>query len=92
MDPGIHRTRRRGGAARSSTYLLDRSLAADRPMIDNARAAPTARQLLRHRWRRLLAELQPTRELPAVRALARQLLARSENWQVPELPLYPAFR
>jgi len=74
------------------TYLLDRSLVADRPMIDDGRTAPTARQLLRHRWRQLLAELEPSGELPSLRAVARQLLARTEHWQVPELPLYPAFR
>ncbi len=74
------------------TYLLYRSLAADRPMIDDGRAAPTARQLLRHRWQQLLAELEPSGELPSLHALATQLLARTEHWQVPELPRYPAFR
>ncbi len=74
------------------TYLLDRSLIADRPMLEDGRAAPTARQLLRYRWRRLLAELEPAGELRSICALARDLLARTENWQVAGLPLYPAFR
>jgi hypothetical protein len=74
------------------TYLLDRSMAADKSMIDDGRTAPTARQLLHYRWRQLVAELEPADELPALCALARGLLAATEYWQVPELPLYPAFR
>ncbi len=74
------------------TYLLDRSLLTDRPMIDDGRAAPTGRQLLRYRWTRLIAELEPAGELTALRALASQLLERTAQWQLPELPLYPAFR
>jgi hypothetical protein len=81
------------------TYLLDRSLLADRPMIEDGRAAPTKRQLLRYRWQRLLEELDPVAsadsddaEFPALSALATQLLASTEHWQVPDLPLYPAFR
>jgi hypothetical protein len=74
------------------TYLLDRSLLADRAMIDDGRVAPTGRQLLRYRWARLLAELDPHGELTALRALATQLLARTDHWRLPELPLYPAFR
>ena len=64
-------------------------------MIDDGRTAPTKRQLLRYRWRRLIDELEPTpatSEFPALVSLARQLLASTENWQVPDLPLYPAFR
>ncbi len=74
------------------TYLLDRSMVADKSMIDDGRTAPTARQLLHYRWRRLVAELEPTGELPALCALARALLTATEYWQVPDLPLYPAFR
>ena len=78
------------------TYLLDRSLIADMSMIDDGRAAPTKRQLLRYRWQRLIAELGPAAcagepEFPALRALARQLLASTEHWQVADLPEYPAF-
>jgi hypothetical protein len=73
-------------------YLLDRSASADLPMIDDGRAAPTARQLLRYRWRRLLAELAPAAELPALCALADQLLSATDRWQAPDLPLYPALR
>jgi hypothetical protein len=81
------------------TYLLDRSLLADRPMIEDGRPAPTKRQLLRYRWQRLLEELDPVAsadsdnaEFPALSALATQLLGSTEHWQVPDLPLYPAFR
>jgi hypothetical protein len=73
------------------TYLLDRSFVADRPMIDDGRAAPTARQLLRYRWRLLAAELAPSGELTALGALMTRLLAATEHWQSPDLPLYPAF-
>ncbi len=74
------------------TYLLDGSVIADRPMIDDGRAAPTARQLLRYRWQRLLAELEPFGEMAALRAMADLLLAATQHWQVPSLPLYPALR
>jgi hypothetical protein len=81
------------------TYLLDRAMLTDRPTIDDGRAAPTKRQLLRYRWRQLIDELAPvpgasagSGEFPALSALASQLLASTEHWQVPELPLYPAFR
>jgi len=74
------------------TYLLGRSAIADRPMIEDGRAAPSARQLLRYRWRRLLAELAPAGELPALCALMERLLAATDHWQAPDLPLYPALR
>jgi len=80
------------------THLLDRALLADQPMIDDGRAAPTERQLLRYRWRRLIEVIEPVpgaaegAEFPALVALARQLLASTEHWQVPDLPLYPALR
>ena len=97
-QPGV----RRGVAAwtlHAMTYLLDRSLVADKPMIEDGRVAPTKRQLLRYRWQRLQEELNPVAgansddaEFPALSALATQLLARTEHWQVPDLPVYPAFR
>jgi hypothetical protein len=98
--PGV----RRGVAAwtlHAMTYLLDRALIADMSMIDDGRAAPTKRQLLRYRWQLLISELEPGprpsrgtvgSELPALRTLARQLLASTEDWRVPDLPAYPAFR
>jgi hypothetical protein len=73
------------------TYLLDLSVIADRPMTGDRRAAPTARQLLRYRWQRLLAELKPAGELSSICALAGHLLATTEDWLVAGLPLYPAF-
>lgn len=74
------------------TYLLDRSMLADASMNPQASHAPTARQLLRYRWRELSAELDKAGELPAIASLMSQLLTRTESWQAPALPLYPAFR
>jgi hypothetical protein len=74
------------------TYLLPPSVVADGSMNSRAIQAPTARQLLRYRWARLGAELDGAGELPAVSALMRQLLTRTETWPVGPLPLYPAFR
>jgi len=74
------------------TYLLDKSVIADGLMMADGRAAPTARQLLRYRWRRLHAELAAAGELPAIASLAEGLLDATEHWQVPDLPPYPAFR
>jgi len=90
-QPGVRRAMA-AWTLHAMTYLLDRSMAADKSMIDDGRAAPTARQLLRYRWRRLLAELEPAGELESLCALARDLLTATESWSVPELPLYPAFR
>jgi hypothetical protein len=89
--PGVRRAMA-AWTLHAMSYLLDRSMAADKSMIDDDRAAPTARQLLRYRWRRLLGELEPAGELQSLSALARGLLTATEHWQVPELPLYPAFR
>jgi hypothetical protein len=54
--------------------------------------SPGTRQLIRHRWRVLAAELERGAELPALAELTSSLLAASERWQAPDLPLYPAFR
>jgi len=89
--PGVRRAMA-AWTLHAMSYLLDRSMAADKSMIDDDRAAPTARQLLRYRWRWLVGELEPASELESLCALARGLLAATEHWQVPELPLYPAFR
>jgi hypothetical protein len=74
------------------TYLLDRSVEGDASINPDASQAPTKRQLVRYRWRALADELGRAAELPALRALLDQLLAKTDLWQVPELPLYPAFR
>jgi hypothetical protein len=47
---------------------------------------------MRHRWRVLLGELDRSGELPALAGLTRSLLAATDGWQAPDLPLYPAFR
>ena len=75
----------------STSWLLRRSLAADVPM-NTERPSPHTRQLMRYRWQSLLAELEPARDLPAIAALVRSLLAATGGWHAPELPLYPAFR
>lgn len=69
--------------------LLAGALAGDAPLTGE-RPAPGWRQLLRHRWRTLAAELAAAGELPAVAALTRDLLAATEHWQAPELGPYPA--
>ena len=89
--PGVRRAMA-AWTLHAMTYLLDRSMTADGQMIDDGRAAPTARQLLRYRWRQLAAELEPAGELEALCTMARGLLAATDQWQVPDLPPYPAFR
>jgi hypothetical protein len=75
----------------STSWLLRRSLAADVPM-NAEQPSPHTRQLMRYRWQSLLAVLEPARDLPAIAALVRSLLAATVAWQAPDLPLYPAFR
>jgi hypothetical protein len=69
------------------SYLLDRSVVADQAMHDSRTPVPSARQLLRYRWQRLRDELDSAGELPALAELMRALLAATERWQVPDLPL-----
>jgi hypothetical protein len=73
------------------SWLLPRVLANDEPM-EPGFVSPLRRQLMRHRWQMLAAELEGAGELPAVAELCRALLAATERWQADELPLYPAFR
>ena len=75
----------------STSWLLRRSLTADEPMNPD-QPSPHTRQLMRHRWQALLAELEPAGDLPAIAAMVRSLLAATDDWHAPELPLYPAFR
>lgn len=74
------------------TYLLNKSVVADKPMHEARTPVPTARQLLRYRWARLRDELEPSGELPGIIALMSSLLVATQGWQVPDLPVYPAFR
>jgi len=76
----------------SMWWLLRRALAGDASLEPDAVAAPCARQLMRHRWQVLAAELEVGGELPAIAAMARALLAATAGWQASELPLYPALR
>ena len=88
--PGV----RRGVAAWTLSalgWLLRSAIEADEPTEPEAES-PRTRQLIRYRLQTLADELEPTGELPAVAALMRSLLAATESWQAPELPLYPAFR
>ena len=89
-QPGV----RRGIAAwtmNSMGWLLRASLQRDRP-LDDARTSPSTRQLMRHRWQVLLAELESAGELPALAELMRRLLAATTGWRAAALPLYPALR
>jgi hypothetical protein len=72
------------------SFLLDRSVEADRSMNDAVANAPSARELLRYRWRTLQAELAGADDLPALAEAMAGLLAATEHWQVRSLPLYPA--
>ncbi len=73
------------------TWLLPRVIADDEPMVPGI-VSPLRRQLMRHRWQVLATELDEAGDLPALAGLCRGLLAATEHWQAPELPLYPAFR
>ncbi len=74
------------------SYLLDRSMLADKHMHDLRRPVPTARQLLRFRWRRLADELAAAGELSALAETTERLLAATWHWATDDLPVYPAFR
>jgi hypothetical protein len=76
----------------SMGWLLGRALEGDEPIEPAAAATPRTRQLMRHRWQTLLAELEPSGDLPALAELTRSLLAATEDWHAESLPLYPALR
>ncbi len=89
-QPGV----RRGVAAWTLSalrWLLRNAIDADEPTEPEAES-PRLRQLIRYRWQTLAGELDPAGDLPAVAELMRSLLAATECWQAPDLPLYPAFR
>jgi len=73
-----------------SVALARRAADADRPM-HSRRTSPGMRQLPRHRWADLVAELTPTGELPALAEAFGGLLAATEQWDAEPLPPYPAF-
>lgn len=66
-----------------------RAATADLPMHSKQPQAPTARQVLRHRWTHLAERADPT--LPTLGRTMRGLLAATEQWPVAPLPRYPAF-
>lgn len=72
-------------------WLMPGAVEEDRPM--NRKRDPIAgvRQVLRYRWEVTAAALERAGELPAAAAVFRTLLARTEDWLVPDLPRYPAF-
>jgi hypothetical protein len=76
----------------SMWWLLGRALKGDESLNPEVAVAPHARQLMRHRWQVLAADLETAGEYPALAALARSLLTATTGWQAPDLPLYPAFR
>jgi len=76
----------------SMSWLLRRCLRGDASMNPEAAAAPRTRQLMRYRWQWLAAELDAAGDLPVIAGLLRSLLAATDDWQAPDLPLYPALR
>ncbi|MFI7697884.1 hypothetical protein [Nonomuraea sp. NPDC049480] len=72
--------------------LLPGARKQDQPMHPTRTPVPSKRQLLRYRWGRLLDELdQGGDEFPAVREVVRAWLEETAEWDVAELPRYPAF-
>lgn len=69
-------------------WLAGEALAGDEP-LDSERPSPRRRQLLRHRWRVLAAELAAAGELPALAELAARVLAATAHWDAGDLPGYP---
>jgi hypothetical protein len=76
----------------SMSWLLRRCLRGDAPMNPEAAASPRTRQLMRYRWQWLAADLDAAGDLPVIAGLLRSLLAATDHWQAPDLPLYPALR
>jgi hypothetical protein len=76
----------------SMSWLLRRCLRGDSSMNPEAPASPRTRQLMRYRWRWLAAELDAAGDLPVIAGLMRSLIAATDHWQAPDLPLYPALR
>jgi len=70
--------------------LLERAVGADRSMHPRAPAAPGMRQVLRYRWSYLRGELAGTGELPHLSTTLAELMAATEDWPSPDLPVYPA--
>lgn len=74
-----------------STFMMAESKEGDSPMHPTRRPSASVRQVLRHRWSALLAELEPEGELPALTECVRTLLRVASGWPVEPLPYYPAF-
>ncbi|SDM70240.1 hypothetical protein [Allokutzneria albata] len=72
----------------ATTALTPRVLDEDRLLHRTRRPVPSMRQLLRYRWETLLSEVP---DLPATSELLRRLLAATQRWEAPTMPLYPAF-
>ncbi|ACU77201.1 conserved hypothetical protein [Catenulispora acidiphila DSM 44928] len=72
-------------------WLMPGAVEEDRPMNRKRDPIASVRQVLRYRWEVTAAALERAEELPAAAAVFRALLARTEDWLVPDLPRYPAF-
>lgn len=72
----------------ATVALTPRVLDEDRRLHPKRQPVPSMRQLLRYRWECLLAEVP---NLPATAETMRRLLAATERWNAPSMPLYPAF-
>ncbi|MEV0234639.1 hypothetical protein [Nonomuraea sp. NPDC050786] len=72
--------------------FMARARERDEPMHATRTPVPSRRQLLRYRWSRLLDELdRGGDEFPAVREAVQACLESTAEWDVAELPHYPAF-
>ncbi|MFI7638853.1 hypothetical protein [Nonomuraea sp. NPDC049400] len=72
--------------------FLPRAREQDQPTHATRTPVPSRRQVLRYRWSRLLDELgRGGDEFPAVAEVVRTWLETSAEWDVAELPRYPAF-
>ncbi|MFJ9615334.1 hypothetical protein [Streptomyces noursei] len=75
----------------ATAYWLRRVTAGDGPMQPERSTGPTRRQVLRYRWERA-EELLVDGDYPAVRDAAGALLRQvGKRWEIPALPVYPAF-
>lgn len=75
-----------------SALLFERVAEEDRPMHRSRPEIPSIREILRYRWDTTTAALERAGELPAFATAFRALLAATEHWRVPDIPVYPAFR
>ncbi|WP_240167562.1 hypothetical protein [Streptomyces noursei] len=75
----------------ATAYWLRQVAAEDGPLQPQRSTGPTRRQVLRYRWERA-EEILVNGDFPAVREVVGVLLREvGEKWEIPLLPVYPAF-